>query len=1175
MIISIDDNQLRESNRVLNQKLLYKVLLLTIPVIGMTTVSAEEVKFKPSNEPVFSTPRAKPNIHMVLDDSGSMKGSSAKDVTLDGKKVERREALNYAYKALMNKYKDKAYIGVSFLWQAYPYDSNLDPAPAGLMRLPVADYSKKTLAEIENDYDISRLILNAPGGTPMYPGVYEAIKMFRGQPVTARGVNSSNVDLKNYEINGEKKEFYPAISQKSPVRFRCQQNHMIVMTDGLPNRSRVWGIDMSDGLTAYSSVNKKRQYVVGNVNLSAYADISTGFISKNPDEKDNHINILGKIAADTDLRNYQKSVNDEAGKPWFTDEYAKAMPIYMHTVSLAVDPKSPIYIGLTSAINKANNKEHSGMNLGFEKGKGNAEDLLLAFDTIFSSIILSTSSTLSMNDRIHSDMLTRPPFMDANGNVDLTSLGTIRYDTIYDFRQNFGSVRARVPYQDPVNKDEKGNPIILQYELWSTDKSITPDQGRYVTLLDKPKETVGSYLSELTDQDVLTQFKKIDPNFKSSYITWLTDFKKSGTDGLRARLNPLGSITNSDIVTVNKDVLNISAAKEKMSAPLRKELSNWLLYKANYQPKNLLIVGDNDGFISFINAQRGLTGSHKGGHRDTAYFPKMLVHRFDEIAEADRVQTLVMEGKTDLVDAKVRQLSGSSLGGDYLYATLGLTGMGGGGKGLVGYRIYAETESAVKNWAKNKQTAGETDPNSIYKKVTPLFEITNEGPNKTPGFEDLGYTYSGFEFFNRISGKQDIPGLDTHLEGQAVAIFGNGFGTEKSVLYFIDAYTGEKLHQIVLDPKGLGAGTPSIVVNKDDITGGQKIDRIYVGDYSGTLYKIDFPTSNFKANDVTVTALFKTPETNYGQSAISVKPLVVKAKNSNLYRVFFGTGMAASYDLDRYKHSLVTHGIYGITDLANGVPANSRKFANESNRSLMPALTVANLKKGRVNYAEGVLPDYEKLDRYELELNTPTKPNIDNTGNKYEDGWYVILSADNPGIKNSTGTNSEVGEIGSGERVILNPQYDSRHDAVVFSTWGVRERGDFYDDAVKNDPCVSDLAFGKVLSFYAGTGGGSFEIGIANAGKTGTAEGTLTGDDVESAPEGNTETKLEDLEIEVQEELEEAVDAENSTYETDRDKSGVYCVGGINGQSECVEIKRTAPVGSDPIRLSIQTLFSS
>ena len=173
MIISIDDNQLRESNRVLNQKLLYKVLLLTIPVIGMTTVSAEEVKFKPSNEPVFSTPRAKPNIHMVLDDSGSMKGSSAKDVTLDGKKVERREALNYAY------------IGVSFLWQAYPYDSNLDPAPAGLMRLPVADYSKKTLAEIENDYDISRLILNAPGGTPMYPGVYEAIKMFRGQPVTA------------------------------------------------------------------------------------------------------------------------------------------------------------------------------------------------------------------------------------------------------------------------------------------------------------------------------------------------------------------------------------------------------------------------------------------------------------------------------------------------------------------------------------------------------------------------------------------------------------------------------------------------------------------------------------------------------------------------------------------------------------------------------------------------------------------------------------------------------------------------------------------------------------------------------------------------------------------------------------------------------------------------------
>ena len=1195
-----------------NRKVLYKMLVLALPVLGLSFVQADTSKvFKPSPEPVFSTPRAKPNIHMVLDDSGSMK---AQDVPAykNGPNILRTTALDNAVSALLRKYRDKAYLGVSFLWQG---DSE-----TGLVALPINDFSQYEEDAFEKEVikPISRKILAAPGNTPVSRGVYEAMKAFRGQPLNKATTNGTNKNL----TGSYSKQYYQYTDLiQTPLRYRCQQNHMVVMTDGQPNDNYVYGVAVEDN-ELYKKANL--------VNSGSFTKVENGVDMSRYYSYTSSLD-LGQIAANLDLRNAYKpyitgyevdrwgrptktpiwgeKLVDDADKPWFDNEYSIPMPLYMHTVSLYVKPDADVYTGLTSPTSTY--KEKPGMNLGFAKGQGSAEDLLLAFDTIFSSIILSTSSTLSMNDRIHSDMLTSAPKVDSNGNVDLKSLGTIRYDTIYDFRQNFGSVRAMVPYisgydsSKATSKNPKGDAIVSSYELWSTDKSITPTQGRYVTL---SNGNSGLNLSELIVKDgdktkvntnVLKQFQAIDSSFSENDIDWLTNFKKTDKlEGLRGRLNPLGSITNSDITTVNKDILNINVSERMMGGGLRLGLNQWLLYKAQHQPKNLLIVGDNDGFISFINAQRGLTGNHKGGHRDTAYFPQILVSRFQEIAGALRPEVLVMDGRTNLVDAQVFQEGGKDSG--HLYATLGLTAMGGGGRGFVGYRIYSDSVTAVDNWIGTGKPKNAPKDNEIYHKVTPLFEITN----KTEGFEDLGYTYSGFEFFNRIVEKSNVPGHDIIEKAQAVAVFGNGFGTEKSVLYFIDAYTGKKLHEIVLDPKGMGAATPSIIVSSNS-SGGQKIDRVYVGDYSGTLYKIEFNNGDFTSSTAEVTALFKAPETNFGQSAISVKPLVVRAKNSNLYRIFFGTGLAASLDLDRGDHSLVTHGLYGITDIPGKFNAKSTKMAGNSGRSLEPLLTVKNLKKGVVNYAGGQKPNYEVLDKYELELQTPTD-SANDQGNPNDNGWHMILASDNDGIKGSKGVfGSNVGDVGSGERVIRDPQYDAYHDAVVFSTWAIREReGELTVDA-SIDPCVSDLAYGKVLSFNARTGSHSSGISLVNKGTTGTAQGVLTGDNISNAPEGNNSSALSDLFKDTQKELvdqkekdasgnekvteEGIVNSENSSYEMSEDRSGVYCVSGIDGKSECEEIKRPGSGGGDcdggdcdggnknkkPIRLSIQTLLNS
>lgn len=1160
-----------------DRKILYKMLVLALPVLGLSFAQADTAKvFKPSPEPVFSTPRAKPNIHMVLDDSGSM---GARDVKLQGQNVTRVQALEYTVESLIKKYNDKAYLGISLLNQPGK-DGRGSARQGGVVRLKLADYSKDDMSVLTN---YTNGLIRASGGTPVRPSIYETIKMFRGQPVSYSGTSGSRDRI--YHNNGTYSDFYKYAQLDTPLRYRCQQNHLVVMTDGDPNGETAYGIGVNDYKT-FGLVNSNRGYEYGDVNLSDTISLGSRGAA------------LGKIAADTDLRyarkpvcdatgqNCNEKLLDDAGKPW-NDELSLPMPINMHTVSLQINPKATFYTELTKAT--------GGMNLGFAQGQGSAEDLLLAFDTIFSSIILSTSSTLSMNDRIHSDILEGTPKIDANGNVDLKSLGTIRYDTIYDFRQNFGSVRAIVPYissydtskKDPKNPKDKGEAVVSTYELWSTDKSITPTQGRYVTLSDtKP----GLNLVELAakkDNIGYKQFHAIDKSFEVNHMDWLTNFKKTeNLDGLRGRLNPLGSITNSDITTVNKDILSINVSEKMMGRSLSSGLNQWLLYKARHQPKNLLIVGDNDGFISFINAQRGLTGLHKGGHRDTAYFPQMLVPRFQEIAGALRTETLVMDGRTNLVDAQVFQDGGKDNG--HLYATLGLTAMGGGGRGLVGYRIYSDSVASVQNWVKSGKKKSSPKEDEIYHKVTPLFEITNN----TKGFEDLGYTYSGFEFFNRIVERSNVPGHDTIEKAQAVAVFGNGFGTDKSVLYFIDAYTGKKLHEIILDPKGMGAATPSIIVSSDGLMG-QKIDRLYVGDYSGTLYKVEFVNGDFASSTAKVTALFKAPKTNFGQSAISVKPLVVRAKNSNLYRIFFGTGLAASLELDRGDHSLVTHGLYGITDIPGKFNANATKFVSEKNKSLSPLLTVNSLKKGVVNYSGAKKPNYEILDKYELELQTPTD-SANDQGDQNENGWYMVLASDNDGIKGSKGAyGSDVGDVGSGERVIRDPQYDAYHDAVVFSTWAIREReGELTVDA-SIDPCVSDLAYGKILSFKTRTGGHSSSISLVNKGTTGTAQGVLTGDNILNAPEGNNSSALSDLDKDTQTELvdqkdkdkvtsEGIVNSENSSYEMSENNSGVYCVSGIDGKAECEEIKRSGDDDDDGdggkkklIRLSIQTLLNS
>ncbi|KZX36776.1 PilC/PilY family type IV pilus protein [Wohlfahrtiimonas chitiniclastica] len=1096
------------------QTLLIKMLLALAPVaIGSLAFSEEKKEFVPSTEPVFNTPQAKPNILMVLDDSGSM---GAPDIEMAGyrNKVTRKDALSYTVEALLNKYREKAYLGISFLNKWGP-DGFGSVRNQGGLRLKMDDYSKLSEAEFKQVTNyVSNLILEYNRSpTPVRPAVYEAIKMFRGQAAAQKGSSGQPDTLREGGIFNRHQYFDYAVVD-SPLRYRCQENHMIVMTDGEPNGDYAYGVvpkDIDEFISGSVGEFDRQSKIIQGVDLSKYVNLRWNGAA------------LGKIAANTDLRNERKEkcdrngkcyqrATDDAGKPW-NDSYSMPMPIKIHTVSLFVDPKDQFYTDLTKA--------GGGMNLGFKQNEGTAEDLLTAFDTIFSTIIRSTSSTKAMNDRTQADVLVGAPTY-KNGKLDLSKVGTIRYDTTYNFRQRFGSIRALVPYISSLSGKD-GKPDIATTILWDTNEVIKPGQGQYVTL----NYPINTWEALLQLEKVYQQANpKSAHTFDQSYLTWLVDFSKTThPHNLRARLNPMGSVTNSDIQLANKDMLYINIDNRKMGSKLREELKQWLFHKARYQPVNHLIVGDNDGFINFINAQRGLSNGYQAGERNTAYFPTMLAARIDEIAKADKSATLVMEGRTNLVDAKVNRDT---------YATIGLTSMGSGGKGLVGYSIMQGTMNNGHLFSTEHQ-----------KKVQPLFEITNEGPEslRTEGFKNLGYTYSGFEFFNRVENGQ----------AQAVAVFGNGFGAKKSSIYFIDAYTGKKLHEIILSPNGGGASTPSMLISADDANG-QKIDRIYVGDYSGTLYRIDFNSKGFKSGEAKVTALFKAPMNNFGQSAISIKPLLLKAADG-VTTVYFGTGMAASHELDRGQNSLVEHSMYAVKDrmkTSERATATVDVLRNQAS-SLTPLLQQENLSAGRVGYPNNIKPNYMNQGKYEIDIQVPVA-DVSATTN----GWYMRLIAD--------------GEK-SGERIIHEPKYDAKHDAVIFTTWGVYEREGGQTINGLDDPCLSDAAFGKTIAVNSKTGSASRKIPLTNKATTNNASSGLTGDNLLLAPEGNSMTDINSLSSKEASELIAVVGEKDSTHATDDENYAAYCDGDLTGRVECVLFERDKLL-LDKQRIGIQKIFS-
>lgn len=286
-----------------NNQFVFKIGILVSTFTYVLINQSYGQSLQPSSEPIFSTPQAKPNIHLILDDSSSMKKYS--DIlSADGtKKIKRSEALAYAFENLFYKYREKAYLGVSFLRQGNDKQ--------GMIRLPIGDFSELSDKEFKNQVidPNKKLILNAPGHTPMYAAVYEAFKMFRGYPVM-QGFhgnawrNHRNSDVKPKPLGKANNKYFPAVQLETPLRYRCQANHMILMTDGEPFGFDAWGIARDDIFAFNSSPtylgNKTYDHHYNGVELTYDVSFENSGVKNRK--------VLGQLIAKTDLRYAQKNL---------------------------------------------------------------------------------------------------------------------------------------------------------------------------------------------------------------------------------------------------------------------------------------------------------------------------------------------------------------------------------------------------------------------------------------------------------------------------------------------------------------------------------------------------------------------------------------------------------------------------------------------------------------------------------------------------------------------------------------------------------------------------------------------------------------------------------------------------------------------------------------------------
>jgi type IV pilus assembly protein PilY1 len=275
-----------------------------------------------------------------------------------------------------------------------------------------------------------------------------------------------------------------------------------------------------------------------------------------------------------------------------------------------------------------------------------------------------------------------------------------------------------------------------------------------------------------------------------------------------------------------------------------------------------VFVGANDGMLHAFDARTG--------NEMFAYVPSAVHHKLHRLTDPNYSHTYFVDGDVTVADAR--------LGGQWRTVLVGTLGAGGRG-------VYALDVTRPQNFDKNQV----------------LWEFTAEDD------ADLGFTFGE-------------PAITRLADGTWVAIVGNGYNSqnERNWLYVLNLATGAVLHKLALGT-ATGTGLSGVAVMLDPETR-SRVERAYVGDLRGTVWRVDFdgstPSLKFASG------LFTDPA---GQAVTARPTLAVSPKGGVM--VYIGTGKLIEPS-DRTLSSPPLERFWMLHDKESALPNNNlNKFS--------------------------------------------------------------------------------------------------------------------------------------------------------------------------------------------------------------------------------------------------------
>lgn len=688
-----------------------------------------------------------------------------------------------------------------------------------------------------------------------------------------------------------------------PIKYECQQNFTILMSDGYYSGSSPGvGDDDGDGISD-TLADVARHYYESDLNAAMADQVTT-----TPEDSADHQHMVTFTVPFGVTGNLVDDDGDGWPDPDLDVSDAWTPGLDPESSSSANEPRKiddMWHAAFNSAGRFISAKDPSELSNALQAALGNID----AREASSAAVALNSQS-FSTDSRLYQARFNSNDWSGQLLAYDIESTPTA------DGQRVILSV-ADSPSWDAGTLLDNRSPATRDIITGRVSAGTTPGDGNGVAF-EWPNDPSNPTASELSAAQVaalhLDPDDNVDDGEGADRLAFLRGDETHEDTRYRERSTPLGDIVNSAPVFVgaprflypnNWDDFTVT---DNNGNPVdTNEPEDSVLYSDffldNEDRTELVYVGSNDGMLHGFDAETG--------EELIAYVPNAVFDNLNRLTSPNYSHKFFVDGSPTYADA--------FFGGEWHSVIAG--GMNAGGQG-----VYALDITDPANFS-------DTNADNLV-----LWEFTDDpididGDGNPEGDPDMGYSFSR-------------PNIVRLKNGQWAAIFGNGYnntesdgnasGTGHAVLFIVDLETGELIQKIdtgagsTTTPNGLATVAPI------DIDGDFIVDYAYAGDLEGNLWKFDL-TDISNSDNWDATRIFTTETAdpdNTGNTIpqpITVRPQVGEHPASkDGVVIYFGTGKYLGAG-DAEQSGQPTQTFYAIWD---AVTSNGNQVVVEKNELL-------------------------------------------------------------------------------------------------------------------------------------------------------------------------------------------------------------------------------------------------